>query len=323
MLHVGVDEAGYGPLLGPLVVGVAAFRLTDDPAPGEANLLRRLRGIVVRRPRSAKACLAQRLPVPVDDSKVIHRRFGLPGLARGVGLFASAMDAAPPATLEDLLVRFSDLGPEPFRRVPWYRRLDLAEVPRYPWTGPLEERFLGRHVQALDLRVWPLTAADFNREVDRCGNKATVLGLASGAAVVSVLDRYPGEDAEIVFDRQGSRLDYAGYLADLFPFAAIAKRPAPPGESRYEVELPSCRLTVRFATRADGCSLAVSWASMAAKLGRELFMERLNAFKRVITAIAPAIAQLIQQPWPATCLLKQMVTVLFRAHFVMLVETLS
>lgn len=278
MLHLGVDEAGYGPLLGPLVVGVAAFRLTDGPAPGEVNLLKRLRGLVVRRPRDAKACIEKRLPVPVDDSKVIHRRFGLAGLARGVGLFASAMDAPPPATLEDLLVRFSDLGPEPFQRIPWYRRLDLAEVPRYSWTGPLEDRFLGREVQALDLRVWPLAAADFNREVARCGNKATVLGLVAGTAVLSVLDRYPGEDAEIVFDRQGGRLDYAGYLADLFPFAGIAKRKAPTGESRYEVALPLRRLFVRFATRADSCSVAVSWASMAAKLARELFMARLNAF---------------------------------------------
>ena len=29
MLYVGVDEAGYGPLLGPLVVAVAALRLTE------------------------------------------------------------------------------------------------------------------------------------------------------------------------------------------------------------------------------------------------------------------------------------------------------
>jgi len=278
MLHVGVDEAGYGPLLGPLVVAAAAFRLTDGPAPGEANLLKRLRGLVVRNPRDAAACAARRLPVPVADSKVIHRRFGLAGLARGVGLFASAMDEPPPATLQDLLVRFSDRDPDAFDAEPWYERLDLAEVPRYPWTGPLEERFRSRYVQALDLRVWPLGAADFNREVERCRNKAAVLGLAAGTCLLSLLDRYPGEDAEIVFDRHGARLDYAGYLADLFPFALIRERPAPDGAARYEVELPGRRLHVLFATRADGSSLAVSWASMAAKLTRELFMERLNAW---------------------------------------------
>ena len=33
MLIVGVDEAGYGPLLGPLLVAGSAFRV-PDPEPG-------------------------------------------------------------------------------------------------------------------------------------------------------------------------------------------------------------------------------------------------------------------------------------------------
>ena len=84
MLHVGVDEVGYGPLLGPLVVGVAAFRLTDHPEPGEANLLRRLRGLVVRRPkrregvrRAAPARAGGRLeghPPPVRSRRPGARR---------------------------------------------------------------------------------------------------------------------------------------------------------------------------------------------------------------------------------------------------------
>jgi hypothetical protein len=219
---------------------------------------------------------------------VIHRRFGLAGLARGFGAFASAMDTAPPADLADLVTRFSDRAPTDFARHPWYERLDGAVVPRYTWTGPLGERLLRRHVQALDLRVWPLSAADFNEHLRGQGNKARVLGLAAGACVLAILDRYPGEDAEIVFDRQGARLDYAAYLADLFPFAGIAKRPSPRGESRYVVDAPSRRLHVRFATGADRSSLAVSWASMAAKLTRELFMERLNGyFLERMPALAP------------------------------------
>ena len=34
VLHVGVDEAGYGPLLGPLVVGVADGAATLSRSPG-------------------------------------------------------------------------------------------------------------------------------------------------------------------------------------------------------------------------------------------------------------------------------------------------
>ena len=256
MLHVGVDEVGYGPLLGPLVVGVAAFRLTDHPEPGEANLLRRLRGLVVRRPKDAKACAARRLPVPVDDSKVIHRRFGLSGLARGVGLFASAMDA-----------RASGHAGGPARAV--LRPRSGALRAQSPGTGGSTSprcratRGRGRSrtgswaatSRRWTSRVWPLAAADFNQEVERTGNKATVLGLAAGAALLSVLDRHPGEDAEIVFDRQGGRLDYAGYLADLFPFAAITKRGGPGGRVALRGR-PAVTASLRALRDASGRVLA-------------------------------------------------------------------
>ena len=48
MLHVGVDEAGYGPLLGPLVVAVSALRTPDDTPP--SRLRSHLKGVVVRGP---------------------------------------------------------------------------------------------------------------------------------------------------------------------------------------------------------------------------------------------------------------------------------
>jgi hypothetical protein len=208
----------------------------------------------------------------------VKRRDGIVGLARGVGLFASALDQAPPAHLEDLLVRYSDREPEGYACCPWFEDLTPALMPHYAWTGPLDERFAARGVQALDLRVLPVDAPELNESFDALGNKANVLGLHSATLALSILDRFPGEDAIVVMDRQGGRQDYAPYLARIFPFAMVSRAVAPPGEVRYRVRLPDRLLHVRFVTKGDRVSLAVGWASMAAKLTRELFMARLNSW---------------------------------------------
>ncbi len=280
MLYIGVDEAGYGPLLGPLVIGCCAWRV--DPAlleddPWRDDLRARLRGIVATA-RRAKRDAEAPLPVPVDDSKRIRQRYGLQGLARGVGVFASCMDQAPPADLEDLLLRYSDRHPESYAGAPWFEALDETPVPSYPWTGPLHDRLERRGLQALDLRVLPADAGELNLSFEALQNKANVLGVLSATLLLSVLDRYPGENALVVMDRHGGRTDYGPYLARVFPFTRITTRPAPRGESRYRVDLPARTLRLRFVTKGDRVSLTVGWASMAAKLTRDLFMQRLNAW---------------------------------------------
>ncbi len=274
VLTIGVDEAGYGPLLGPLAIGATAFRVQPRSRwqPGLRSKLRSL----VRNTPTAKEGWDEPLPVPIDDSKLVLQRCGLQGLARGVGAFAAAMDQAPPADLADLVFRFSDRQPDEFARVPWFQSLESATLPTYPWTGPLHDRFAAVSVEALDLRVLPVDAIELNAAFHEIGNKAGVLGILSGTLVTSILDRHPGEDAIVVMDRHGGRKDYAGYLSSLFPFAQLDACRAPRDESRYRVRLPDRELLFRFVTKGDRASLAVGWASMAAKLTRELFMRCFN-----------------------------------------------
>lgn len=271
--HVGIDEAGYGPLLGPLVIGLCAFRL----APGPKTLPARLSGLVVRRPR--KRARRGPLPVVVDDSKVLHARFGREGLARAVLAFEAARDRPAPAHLGAWLDTSSDTPPSNFQRLPWYEHLDDAP---FPDTSPLPllgQRFEGRGVSATALRVKPVDAARLNELFEKVGNKARVLGTAAGETLLAYLASHPdAKEVSVSFDRQGGRLDYAGYLADLFPFARITPLAAPKGNAHYDVRLPGRHLDVRFLTRGDQADLAVAWASAAAKLARELFLDCLNAW---------------------------------------------
>ncbi len=286
MLHIGIDEAGYGPLLGPLVVGASAFRLTgcdlDDCIANDFEqdvLASRLDGVIVRPPvGSKKRDFDPALPVPIDDSKKIFRRFGLKGLSRAVGAFASALDTAPPASLLDLLNRYSAVPPHTFEHLPWYGSLDDARLPRYPWTGPLTGHFSSRGVQALDLVALPVPVPAYNESVDALGNKARVLGMFCGHLILSILNREPEGDVEVVVDRHGSRVHYEEFLASLFPDGSVDVLTKSKPESRYVVTLPGRRVVVRIMTGADAKCLAVSWSSLIAKLARELCMERISSY---------------------------------------------
>ena len=286
MLHIGIDEAGYGPLLGPLVLGASAFhmgasdldaRIADDFSDDE--LESRLAGIVIRPAAgSKKRDFEPPLPVPIDDSKKIFRRFGLVGLSRAVGAFSAALDTPPPASLLDLLHRYSAVPPVSFALLPWYTSMDEARLPRYPWTGPLTARFSARSVQALDLVALPVPVPAYNESVGALGSKARVLGMFCGHLILSILDREPHEDAEITIDRHGSRVHYEEFLEALFPDGSVEVMLKERIESRYLVSLPGRRLVVRIMTGADARSMAVSWASLMAKLARELFMERISSY---------------------------------------------
>jgi len=280
VIRVGIDEAGYGPLLGPLVIGAAAFRLPDGPGP---EIRERLRGIVCR---AGGRLRRDGLPVPVDDSKKIHPRYGVPGLARGVSALAAAAGRAPPAHLADWLERFGDRGASAFSD-PWYERPEAERLPAWEAPPDLRARFLLRGVEPLGIEVSPVTPAELNEAFDATGNKARVLFLATVALLVRALERWPGEDVVAVLDREGGRLDYAGYLADAFPFQAVVREPSGPGESRYAFREGGRMVRLVFATGGDDRDLATGLASMAAKMTRELFMGRLNAW---FTSRMPGLA---------------------------------
>ncbi len=273
MIRVGIDEAGYGPLLGPLVVGAAAFRVPEE----ETSLRDRLEGIVCRargrRPRGE-------LPVAIDDSKEVKGRYGLEGLCRGVCAAAVGAGRAAPTDLADWLERFGDRGAEAFAADPWFEAPTRERIPAWEAPAGFRERWLLRGVEPVALLVSPITPAELNEAFDVAGNKARVLFLSTIALLVRVLEALPGEDVSVVLDREGGRLDYLPYLTEVFPYQGVEPLPCGPGEARYAMREGGRSVRIAFVTKGDREDLAAGLASMAAKMTRELFMGRLNAWFR-------------------------------------------
>ncbi len=109
-LVIGIDEAGYGPTLGPLVVTATAFDVADP----DADLWETLADDVARTRRGAAGRL------PVADSKVIYAGGrGLADLERTVLAFLAATGRTP-RTLRELIAELCS-DADDLCRSPWWR----------------------------------------------------------------------------------------------------------------------------------------------------------------------------------------------------------
>jgi ribonuclease HII len=279
MLLIGVDEAGYGPLLGPLVVAGAAFRAEDAPSPEAfaSRLTEALHGAGV---------------VVGDSKRVYGTTRELAALELPLLAFLEA-SGAHAGRFDDVLAA-AGVDPAIRRSAPWY-----ADAPA---TFPLRARaddvldaaarlraalasagieFVGLAADVVDERR--LNAAF------ESGNKADALfGASSGIFDRLAARRVAGEPLAAVFDRHGGRRYYAPALQRRWPQALAWPLVETPTRSDYRLHFEGAPAFVRFEVEADGAFPQVGLASMLAKYLREAFMETFNAFfARLIPDVAP------------------------------------
>jgi sorbitol-specific phosphotransferase system component IIC len=269
---VGIDEAGHGPNLGPLVQAAAAVRLPDDDPTGWDAL----RPVVRKSGRGAKD-----LRLVVDDSKRVYSGVNalekLERNTRGLfGLVAPTVgELLSAVTLEWCLTELTGEG--------WYDATALAPIATTAEAVRKHVDHFTAHCPAGITVAAPCAvvtpAPRFNTVVEASGTKATLLAHGLIDLLRVMMATLPGEESVIVLcDKQGGRNYYAPLLQEAFPTAGVFPQLETNSESRYVLEGLGRVVTVTFRPKADGDSIAVAAASMVCKYLREVCMGQFNAF---------------------------------------------
>jgi ribonuclease HII len=268
---LGIDEAGYGPNLGPFIMSAVACRVPDEPA--EIDLWQHLAS-AVRRARDARD---NRLVV--DDSKLVYAGArGLGGLERGLGVLTPL-----PACLDDLLESLcpddlADLGDEP-----WYT--GTSALPMATDSADLDairDRFAlacaEGNVDRWMVQSVVLCPLRFNALVARQDSKSAILGHGFIRLLRWAITQTGDEPLSVFIDKQGGRNTYAAQIQDALSAGAVLAVEESSARSIYRVAGLSRDLQLTFQPRADGSFFSVACASMVSKYLRELFMTEFNAF---------------------------------------------
>jgi hypothetical protein len=287
MIFAGIDEAGYGPTLGPLVVSVSVFRLHDGAAATAgappADLWTSLGAAVARKPDGRR--------VPVDDSKRLFQRRGLRDLEEGLLPFLALRRAVVPRDFRSLLGAVVPMAGESTAYLdtyPWYRERNVG-LPRDTYAGVIRRRaellagaLEEARVEHIGLSAIPIEVRELNRSMSDDSNKADVSFAAIGSFLGRLWKQFPDEPVEVFVDRQGGRVRYGPLLYEKVSPRGLRIEEQSPEASCYILSRRHGTGTFRvhFAKESEQVALPVALASMLSKYVRELHMHLFNAFWR-------------------------------------------
>ncbi|TWU30995.1 hypothetical protein [Novipirellula artificiosorum] len=274
MLLIAVDEAGYGPKLGPLVVAASVWRIPD--ALNRAECFEPLR----------KPVVVGNAKLVVDDSKkLFHTR--------------NANSLASLQTVVEVCQHWCGLPQESFPR--WLRRVasedyhDLTEtvwLQRITLSSTVESSDAARAIQIwkaagadlIDLRCRIVTAKRFNSAIAAGQNKSDLLSRLSIGLVRSVLADFVNErKVDVFFDRHGGRRFYGGVLQHGFDDAVLSVEEETKQHSSYQLKWPDDlgspgrTMRVHFTVKGDSF-VPVALSSIHAKCLREVCMKSFNDY---------------------------------------------
>jgi len=271
----GIDEAGYGPMLGPLCVAGATVRVRRwAPQDGAPDLWSILGRVVARSRRGAgsRVVVADSKRLKLPSSSV--RTHPIAHLERGV-LAMLGTTGAIPLSDEEL---FERLGVEPDPS-PWMgggpialpvgNDASLLRIDAQTLRGAMD----ARGVALESLRVLAMGPRRFNEVCAQHGTKAASTAELITRLLAEIRDAGDVEHTRIAIDRQSGCTHYGRMLARVFEGLETIEESA--RASRYA---RTDALGIVLVPAAEDAYFPVALASMAAKLVRELQMMRFNRY---------------------------------------------
>ena len=280
-VYAGIDEAGYGPMFGPLVIARSTFVLDQqDHVTKPPSLWTLLKSAVCKKPTDKKKRLA------INDSKLLYKpAYTLEHLEGGVLSFLSTSEIVP-VNLNDLLKKIAYDELSHCIRHDWYYSPNGEPLVPYK-ISPLQ---LGRSKKRLhtamqnssihlaDVKAAVVFEDRFNRMVKTKGSKAGCAWNFVSGHLESIWSQFGEYHPLAVVDRQGGRKNYQNLLESIFNPAEVTTIYEHPLKSFYRVSLGIRQMHILIQVNSERYHFPVALASMISKYIRELLMSRFQNF---------------------------------------------